>query len=71
MMQWMSVRGYGVMGEPAAETVKGGTHGGMMLLHPQSMHFHYVRKQILEGCGWYAVTLQNDRPVEIAAWHVA
>ena len=55
-LQWMTARGYGALGEPAAESVKGGTHGGMMLLFPQNQHFHYVQKKILEGCGWYAVS---------------
>ena len=55
-LQWMTARGYGALGEPAAESVKGGTHGGMMLLFPQNQHFHYVQRKILEGCGWYVVS---------------
>ena len=37
-------------------SLKGGTNGGMMVLFPQHLHFHYVHKQIVEGCGWFAVS---------------
>lgn len=25
-----------------------------MLLYPANMHFHFIHKQMIEGCGWYA-----------------
>ena len=52
--QWFAARGFGVLGWPAAESIKGGTHGGHMLLYPAHMHFHFIDKQVIEGCGWYA-----------------
>ena len=56
MVQWMTARGYGAMGAPAAESPKGGTNGGMMMPFSQHLHFHYVQEQIVEGCGWFAVS---------------
>lgn len=29
-----------------------------MLLYPTNMHFHFVHKQIVDGCGWY------DQPIK-------
>ena len=55
VQQWLTARGFGVLGHPAAESSKGGTHGGHLLVYPAHMHFHYVHKQIIDGCGWYAV----------------
>ena len=55
MMQWMTARGYSAMGAAAAESVKGGTNGGIMMLFPQDQHVHFVQKQIIDGCGWYGV----------------
>ena len=52
--QWFAARGFGVLGWPAAESIKGGTHGGHMLLYPANMHFHFIHKQVIDGCGWYA-----------------
>lgn len=56
MVQWFTTRGLGVLGEPAAESSKGGTYGGLMLVFPWHLHFHFIEKQIVDGCGWYAVT---------------
>lgn len=60
MLQWMATRGFGVLGEPAAESAKGGTYGGTLLLFPAHTHFHFAQKQIVEGCGWYGVTWTFD-----------
>ena len=60
MLQWMTARGYGAMGAPAAESPKGGTHGGMMMLFPQHLRFHYVQEQLVDGCGWFAVSWNFD-----------
>ena len=54
-MQWFATRGFGVLGQAAALSPKGGTHGGMILLYPAHLHIHYVQKQLIDGCGWYAV----------------
>ena len=54
-MQWLTTRALSALGEPAAESTKGGTNGGMMIIFPHNLHFHFVQKQIIEGCGWYAV----------------
>ena len=51
-MQWFNTRGFGAMGQPAAKSTKGGTHGGIMLIYPPR---HYVQHQVIDGCGWYAV----------------
>lgn len=48
-LQWMTARGYIAMGAAAAESVKGGTHGGIMMLFPQDQHVHFLHKQIIEG----------------------
>ena len=58
-MQWLATRGLGAMGEPAAESVKGGTIGGMMIIL-NHLHFHFVQKQIIDGCGWYGVVWSFD-----------
>lgn len=58
--QWLMARGFGVLGSPAAESSKGGTHGGHLMIYPAHMHFHFVHKQIIEGCGWYAVQWTFD-----------
>ena len=68
--QWFAARGFGVLGWPAAESVKGGTHGGHMLLYPANLHFHFVHKQLLEGCGWYAAqwTFANTDVILVASY---
>ena len=53
--QWFATRGLGVLGHPAASSPKGGTNGGFLVLYPLDQHFHYVQKQVIDGCGWYAV----------------
>ena len=55
VLQWLSTRGFGVMGQAAAQSPKGGRHGGLLLVYPAHLHFHFVQKQIIDGCGWYAV----------------
>ena len=59
-MQWFATRGFGVLGHAAAISPKGGTHGGMILLYPSHLHIHYVQKQLIDGCGWYAVHWSFD-----------
>lgn len=54
-MQWLGIRVCGVLGQEAAQSPKGGTHGDMLLVYPAHMHFHFVQKQHIDGCGWYAV----------------
>ena len=54
--QWLVTRGLNMLGEPAAETVKGGTNGGFMMVYPPNQHFHFVQKQVIDGCGWYGVS---------------
>lgn len=54
-MQWFSTRGFGALGQPAAESTKGGTNAGMLLLYPSHLHFHYVHEQCIDGRGWYGV----------------
>ena len=70
MVQWFATRGLGVLGEPAAESVKGGTYGGLMMVFPWHMHFHFLQKQTIEGCGWYAVlwTFANSELVMIMTY---
>ena len=60
-LQWFATRGYGIIGEAAAVSPKGGTNGGLLLVFPANLHFHYVQKQIIDGCGWFAVhwTFEN------------
>lgn len=59
--QWFNTRSFGVLGQPAAISPKGGTNGGLMLVYPAHLHFHYIQKQIIDGCGWFAVhwTFEN------------
>lgn len=26
------------------------------MVFPSHLHFHFVQKQVIEGCGWYGVT---------------
>ena len=53
--QWFATRGLGVLGHPAASSPKGGTNGGFLVLYPLDQRFHFVQKQVIDGCGWYAV----------------
>ena len=53
-MPWFSTRGFGAMGHAGADT-KGGTNGGIMVILPAHLHFHYIQHQMIDGCGWYAV----------------
>ena len=53
--QWFGARGFGVLGHPAANSPKGGTNGGMMIIFPSDQHFHFIQHQVIDGCGWYAV----------------
>lgn len=55
LSQWFSARGWQVIGEAAAESVKGGTHGGRIALFPLHMHVHFLHKQFIDGCGWLAL----------------
>ena len=32
----------------------------MILLYPSHLHIHYVQKQLIDGCGWYAVHWSFD-----------
>lgn len=59
-LQWFATRGFGVLGQAAALSPKGGTHGGMILLFPTHLHIHFVQKQLIDGCGWYAVHWSFD-----------
>lgn len=70
MHQWFVSRGFGILGQPAAESAKGGTHGGFMLLYPANMHFHFVQAQVVEGCGWYATlwTFHNVNVIMVMAY---
>ena len=39
-MQWFNTRGFGAMGQAAAESTKGGTYGGITLIYPPHLHFN-------------------------------
>ena len=54
-VQWLSTRGFAVLGHEAALSPKGGTNGGLMVVFPNNLHFHFIQKQIIDGCGWSAV----------------
>ena len=69
-IQWLSARGLGAMGIPAAESPKGGTYGGIMLVYPPHLHLHYIQHQVIEGCGWYAVmwSFQNANIILVGTY---
>ena len=50
--------------------LKGGAHGGMILLYPTHLHIHFVQKQLIDGCGWFAVhwTFENFDLVIVATY---
>ena len=54
-VQWLNARGFGTLGHAAAESPKAGANGGFMVIFPAHLHFHHVQRQVIDGCGWYAV----------------
>lgn len=68
--QWLSARGFGVLGAPAAQSPKGGTFGGLMIIYPAHKHFHHVQQQMIDGCGWVATmwTFSNLQLIMIVAY---
>lgn len=57
MVQWFSARGWQAIGEAAAQSAKGSTHGGSIALFPKHCHTHVhcAQRQYIDGCGWLAV----------------
>ena len=69
-MQWLCGRGFGVLGAPAAQSPKGGTHGGLMIVYPAHLRFHQIHQQMIDGCGWVATmwTFSDLKLIMIVAY---
>ena len=54
-VQKLTVSGWKVYAMEANKSQKGGTNGGIALVHPPHLQMHVIKEYNREGCGWLAV----------------